>query len=390
MSATSSKTLPPPIFYLDVNLATLDSGLQPISKLVNRNSPIVNCPSDYYVSVARFICSTQKIPLWQPQLNLTPPNNNGLNTIYSITLTFYDNTTEDVYTSAQTYLQIVNTDTTATAPVAPVVAQPTNGYGNVYNYFTICYMINTALATAYADLVSKAPAGSLYVDPPYMTWNPINQLFSMTGYPLSQYDPSAVPASVVNIYFNNNFRQFLLGWETLILNNSVDSPTGQDIILVMQNLNNNISPIPVPPAVVDDTTTTLTMSQAISAPFCFVALSRIQVLASLPLAYPYLTDVPLSVAQTGLNNNTESILLDFIVNYADGGASGYQQPILYSAASDLYTAPQKLSGNHSINSFYIDIRWVNLQGYSTVLETFGLRNASIKFAFIHKDIIERF
>jgi hypothetical protein len=350
---------------------------------VNRNSPIVDCPSDYYVSVARFICSTQRIPLWQPQLNTTSPNNNGLNTIYSITLTY------DIYTSTQVYMQVINTDETITAPVSPITSQPTTGWGNVFSYFTICTMINTALATAYTDLNTQA-GGVLYADPPYMTWNPTTQLFSMTGYPLSQYDPNPATDTVVNIFFNNNFRQFLLGWEIVIIDNSTDSPNGVDVLLVMQNLNNNISPIPVPPAIVDQTTTSLIMSQGISSPFCFVALSRIQVLASLPVAYPYLSDAPLSVMATGLNNNTENILLDFIVNYADGGSSAYQQPILYYATSDLFTAPQKLAGSHSFNSFYVDVRWVNLEGISIPLQTYGLRNASIKFAFIHKSIIERF
>jgi hypothetical protein len=385
MSATSSKTIPPPIFYLDVNLATLETGLQPISKFVNRNSPIVDCPSDYYISVARFICSTQRIPLWQPQLNTTSPNNDGIKTIYSITLSY------STSISTQVYMQVINEDNTVPAPTAPVLTEPLTTWGNVYSYFTICDMINTALATAYTDLVAKVAVSGvgLYADPPYMTWNPTTQLFSMTGYPLSQYDQST-GGDVVNIYFNNNFRQFLLGWDYQIQNNSTSSSTGQDVLLVMQNLENNISPTPAPPTAIDPTTTTLIMSQHISSPFCFIALSRIQVLASLPLAFPYLTDNPLAIAQTGLNNNTENILLDFIVNYADGGASAYQQPILYSASSDLFTAPQKLSGSHSINSFFTSVRWVNLQGYSVPLETFGLRNASIKFAFIHKSIIERF
>jgi hypothetical protein len=385
MSATSSKVSPPPIFYLDVNLATLETGVQPITKFVNRNSPIVDNPSDYYVSVARFICSTQRIPLWQPQLNTTSPNNDGINTIYSVTLSY------STSISTQVYMQVINEDNTVPAPVQPVTVEPTTTWGNVYSYFTICDMINTAIATAYSDLVTKVADGgvSLYADPPYMIWNPVTQLFSMTGYPLSQYDQST-GGDVVNIYFNNNFRQFLLGWDYQIQNNSPNSTTGQDVLLVMQNLNNNISPAPSPPTAIDPTTTTLIMSQAIVSSFCFVALSRIQVLASLPIAFPYLSDAPLSVLATGLNNNTENILLDFIVNYSDGGAGAYQQPILYYASSDLFTAPQKMAGNHSFNSFYVSVRWVNLQGYSVPLETFGLRNASIKFAFIHKSIIERF
>jgi len=380
MSVTAVNASSPPIFYLDVNLATLDSGISNVQKVVNRSGAILTNPEDYYVSVSRFICATQRVPLWQPQLNTTAPYNNGYNTQYSVTLTYNE------FTSNPVYLQIINVNELTPPPTPPVTQQSTTGWGDVYSYYTIVEMVNTALSTAY-NLLNTATGGLLDSNPPVMIWNPVSQLFSLSCFPLSQYDQTNT-TDIVKIYFNNNYKPFLLGWTLITETFSTTTPSGQDNLLVLKNYNNNTDPLPVNNAPVDPATTTLIMSQDITATWCFVALSKIQVIASLPLAYPYLSDVPLPLQGTTFNNQSENILLDFIVNYADGGANAFQQPILYSANSDIFTSPQKLAGNNPINNFYVDVRWVNLAGFSYQLQTFGLRNTSIRFAFIHKDLIE--
>jgi hypothetical protein len=212
----------------------------------------------------------------------------------------------------------------------------------------------------------------------------------MNCYPLSQYDQSNGTSDIVQIYFNTEFKPFLLGWSLITETNNTNTPTGQDVLLVLQNENNNTNPLPVDGAPVDPTSTTLLMTQSISAPWCFVALSKIQIISSIPVMAPSLSDVPLPLVGNTFNNQAETVLLDFIVNYSQGGANAFQQPISYAANSDIFSAPQKLFGNSPINSFFIQIRWLNLAGYSFPLQTIGLRNASIKFAFVHKSIIERF
>jgi hypothetical protein len=386
MSNTSSSTEPPSIFSLEVNLSTLSSGLSDVASLVNRSGSIVSNPSDYYVSVTRLIVSTQRIPLWQPQLNTTSPYNDGYNTIYSVYLTYGS------YNSGQVYLRIINDDNTVSPPSLPVTSQPLNGWGDVFSYDTITQMINIALSSAYATLVSNVgSSATLDANPPYVTWNPTTELFTMNCFPMSQYDTSS-SGDKVSIYFNNEYRPFLLGWTIEIVTNQTNTTNGQDVLIILTNLGNNYTPQSDPPldTPLDSDTVMLQMSQDISAPWCFVALSKIQIVSSLPIAFPTLSDLPLSLVGKAFNNQTSPILIDYLVNYSQGGANAFQQPISYSATSDIFSSPLKLGGTAPITQFTIGVQWQNLQGQTFNLQTMGLRNSSLKLTFVHKSIIENF
>jgi hypothetical protein len=372
----------PSIFALEVNLSTLTNGISNVSAQVNRAGVILDNPSDYYVSVSRMIIATNRIPLWQPQINTIAPYNDGYNTIYSVYLTYQG------FNSGQVYLRVINDDETVPPPTAPVGSQPIYGWGNVFSYDTISQMVNTAIATAYNNL-SIASGGIIPENPPYMTWNSTTQLFTMNCSPMSFYDQST-GNDTINIYFNNNYRPYLLGWAIKILTNSITTTNGQDVLLIIANNGINYSPANTPPSFLptDPTTSIIQMTQDISSPWCFLALSKIQVISTLPLAFPTLSDLPLNLIGTAFNNQTTPILMDFLVNYSDGGASGFQQPISYSATSDLYSSPVKMGGTSPLTSFGIGVFWQNLQGTSTPLQTWGLRNCSLKLTFTHKSIIE--
>jgi hypothetical protein len=375
----------PSIFSLEVNLSTLTNGLSDVSSLVNRAGVILQNPQDYYVSVTRMIIATNRIPLWQPQLNTTSPNNDGYNTIYSVYLTYKG------FNSGQVYLRIINDDNTVSAPTTPVSSQPTNGWGNVFSFDTISQMVNTAISTAYTAL-NTASGGILPTNPPFMVWHNETQLFSLDCYPMSLYDQSTSTGTTdtINIYFNNSYRPYLLGWAINILSNSTTTPNGQDVLLVIRNNGINYDPQNNPPSFTPDdpTTTMMTMTQDISAPWCFIALSKIQVISTIPLAFPTLSDLPLNLVGDAFNNQTTPILMDFLVNYSQGGASSFQQPISYSATSDIYSSPLKMGGSAPLTSFSIGVFWQNLQGQSIPLQTWGLRNCSLKLTFTHKNIIE--
>jgi len=372
----------PSVFSLEVNLSTLTDGLSIVSSQVNRAGVILQNPQDYYVSITRLIVATNRIPLWQPQLNTTSPYNDGYNTIYSVYLTYKD------FNSGQVYLRVINDDDTVSPPTGSVSSQPTNGWGNVFSFDTISQMVNTAIATAYSAL-NTASGGVLPSNPPFMIWNNQTQIFSMSCFPMSLYDQSTGD-DVVNIYFNNSYRPYLLGWAINILSNSATSPNGEDVLLIIRNNGINYTPQNDPPSFApsDPSTTTMTMTQDISAPWCFVALSKIQVISTIPLAFPTLSDLPLNLVGEAFNNQSTPILMDFLVNYSQGGASSFQQPISYSATSDLYSSPIKMGGSAPLTSFGIGVYWQNLQGTSIPLQTWGLRNSSLKLTFIHKSIIE--
>jgi hypothetical protein len=373
----------PAIFDLEVNLSSLNnSSLNAISTTVNRAQTIVQNPSDYYVSVSRFICSTQQIPLWDPVINITAPNNDGYNTIYSVYLNY------GAFSSQQVYLRVINTNSTVFPPQNPTV-QPSTAWGYVYSYNTITQMINTALATAYTQLLASV-AGSLPMDanPPYMTWDPQAQLFTMNCFPMSQYDQST-GNDVVRIYFNNSFRQYLLGWDFIGLTNTTNT-NGKDCLLVLQNNGINYSPQNSPPSFLptDPTTTMLQYSQNCQTYFAFATLAKLQIVATLPIAYPTQASLPLDQVGTVGNDLQIPMLCDFLVNYSSAQASGFCQPISYFPALDSYSAPIQLSGGSQLNSFSIGITWTNIEGQSFPLSAFGTVVASIKLTFTHKSLIQ--
>jgi hypothetical protein len=381
--ATSSGT-PPTIFDLEVNLSSLSTSTEnALSTYVNRSVPIVLNPSDYYVSVSRFICSTQLIPLWSPVLNTTSPYNDGYNTIYSVTLTY------ETFSSEQVFLRVINTLDSAIPPPTPVTSQPTNGWGYVYSYYKICDMINEALATAYTSLLTEVGgSASLDPNPPYMTWDNQTQIFTMNCFPLSQYDQES-GADVVGIYFNNNYRQYLLGWDFIAVS-QINTPNGTDNLLNIKNMGNNYTPQSSPPTYypADPDTVLLQYQQSISSPWCFCSLSKIQIVSSLPIAYPTLSALPLAIVGTANNNATNPVVCDFLVNYSSGGASSFAQPISYFPALDSYSSPIKLAGASVLNSFSIGVNWINLEGQAFPLYAFGNTNSSIKLTFTHKTLIE--
>lgn len=373
------------IIYLDINLSTTTGGLKDVGTFVNRSSPILDDPADYYVSVAKLVLSTSfSIPLWQPILNTTPGLNDGYNTIYSLSLSYGANS------SSQTYLRVRPDDNTIPTPPLPLTAQPTGlsyGWGNVYSYFTICNILNTAVATAYAELLLLVP--TLNALPPYYEWDATTELFSLSCYPMTQYDTS-ITQNVVFLYFNNEFQPFLTGWSFIRETNNVNTANGKDCRLIIRNEGNNWLPVASPPTYYPSTPTTklLRMVQDFSASFSFVALGSLQVLASLPFQSPELTSLPLALNGIANNNLTSLILTDFCVDYSAGGAGAFQQPIIYSPSSVINSRPIKLSGHNPISQFAIQINWVNLAGVTAPLQSIGIRNMSIKLAFIKNEIVE--
>jgi len=374
----------PMVFDLEVNLSSLNTtSINAITTNVNRLQAIVANPSDYYVSVSRFICNTQQIPLWDPIINITSPNNDGYNTIYSVYLTY------GLYASQQVYLRVINTNSTYVAPPVPTITQPTNAWGYVFSYNIIAEMLNTALATAYTQLLA-AVAGSLPMDanPPYVSWNPTAQLFTMNGFPMSQYDQST-GADVVEIYFNNSFRQYLLGWDIIGLTNT-SNPDGKDCLLVLKNTGVNYSPQNTPPSFLptDPTTTTLQYSQNCQTFFAYATLAKLQIIASLPIAFPTQAALPLNLVGSVGNDLQVPMLCDFLVNYSNSTSSGFCQPISYFPALDSYSSPLQLCGSTQLNSFSIGISWTNIEGQTFPLEAFGTVVASIKLTFTHASLIQ--
>jgi hypothetical protein len=140
----SQDTLPPVFYYNE-----------------SRTIPFINCPEDYYLSIIRFSVDTGTLPVWIP--SIVPFSANPNTTIYNITLTYDDGTTN--YTSGAIPMTFIPQDrTTGITPSPPSTTSNglqnnDTGYYNVYSYQYIAYLVTETFKTALASLVANVTAG---------------------------------------------------------------------------------------------------------------------------------------------------------------------------------------------------------------------------------------
>ena len=173
--------------YVDISIVNNGSN-NPVHLKYNdtRDRAIIQDPSEYYMSVARFRIDTQSgLPLFIPQIQ-TGQNNVNL-TVYSFSMT-YSNVV------VQTYLTFIPQDKTAPTPNAPTNAQDfSSGYYYLYNYGWFVDLINATLLTCFNSFTAA------------LTTANIAGFTVPTNAPFFMYDPTSLEL-VINAdknYFNN-------------------------------------------------------------------------------------------------------------------------------------------------------------------------------------------
>jgi len=154
-------------------------------------SSILDKCNDYYMSVARFSVTTNTIPLLIPKVVIGQANINKL--IYTFTIRY------NGIASLPINVTYVSQNTVTSLPLPPLVSQDTSGsYYFIYNVDSFLQMCNTAIATAFASIVT--PVGSL---PPYFQYDPITQLISLVAQQ-AYYDQNPATGPLLPIYLESN------------------------------------------------------------------------------------------------------------------------------------------------------------------------------------------
>jgi len=201
----SQDTLPPVFYYNE-----------------SRTIPFINCPEDYYLSIIRFSVDTGTLPVWIP--SIVPFSANPNTTIYNITLTYDDGTTE--YTSGATPMTFIPQDrTTGITPSPPSTTSNglqinDTGYYNVYSYQYIAYLVTETFKTALASLVANVIAGGSTM-PTYDIYAP-NQ-------------NATAPPSVTPVTLSSDDLPPLFQWDT-------SSDTGSIFAIPQYDLNPDVNP----------------------------------------------------------------------------------------------------------------------------------------------------
>lgn len=163
-----------------------------------RNSPLIQNPNNYNMSIIRFQLDTPSLPSYIAQIQ---PNQGDRDLmIHSITLTYMNSGVES--NIAPTYLRWVPVHKEVALPNPPNSNsdgfQTDSNYYYGYSFLNVVSIINTAFATAMTDL-KAAVSGLNTVDAPFIYFNETSKTFAIVAE--NQYF-NINNSTHIRIYFN--------------------------------------------------------------------------------------------------------------------------------------------------------------------------------------------
>lgn len=345
----------------------------------NRVQPIVDNPSDYYLTVARFEISGSAIPILifpiQTGIGQTNPNLSPL----SVTLSFGGS-------DFQEFVILVSQSPDETVPLAPSAnggLQKITPYYYIYNYQYFLDLVNTALAAATTALNTAFPATLPFA--PYFLYNSETQLISLIA-------PIQMTTAPVQLWINSPLYTFFFGLPALnhVVNNLLNL-NGKDQEIIIKNYTDNCF-TPCGTSVLSTSTTNAGVTTTIGAPITHLKMEQewvgiqywnsfksiIFVSPSIGAVNEY---IPTSVAsQSGGQVSFLPILTDF-------------QPILNNpgdARSQISYYPQgpyrliNLQGTTPLTKVDLTAYWQDINDNIHPIELLPNTYMSVKFLFIKK------
>lgn len=345
----------------------------PVNYTEERTTPILQNPSDYYVSVIRFTIPGTTIPIMIFPIQ-TNQSNINLSTL-SITLTL----NAEVQQIFLTFVPFVNFP----APPGPVGNEQVNSpYYYVYDYNHVILMINAALATAFAALTGK-PAGSLA---PYLILDPNNNLISLVttraGYTFNPLTNISPPANIIGIYINTPLSTLLQFLPNKFI--GYDAPNGTNAWLIVTDLFDNAY---TPPNIAPTFPSLyLRMTQeALSLDLWNSCNSIVFQTGNIPIQYEYVPNTDIGNLTQASNDNFRPVLTDF-------------SPILddphdtQSIFNYFVSGPYRITSLKSTNPLYkIDLQlyWQDKKNNLYPLTIVEGNTVSVKLMFIKKSLYGR-
>lgn len=366
--------------YYNITLTnndTSDSGtFPPVSFTETRNTPFLNCPVDYNMSVVRFFIDTPTLPVVtvQPVLGGAVDN-----LIYAVRVAY------TAITPASTQVQSANVQyvsegfNDASKPVAPIGAQDIeNPYYNIFSYNAFILMINAAIATAYGNLTNLPATG---VSCPYLSWDTGGNLAILTmstGLVSSTVGTLTISFNTSLFTLFSSFNSFKISdisnkvWYQLVVDTGPSAVISSNLVTV-----GGVSTQEYFYQVIQEYTT---------CPLWTPIESIVFTTSMLPIN-PELTAAPViyndnKVFQSvGTNANLTNVLTDFIVTLGTG--TEYKPNITYTPSGEYRLTG--LFGTSPASSIQVNVYYKNRFGTLIPLTLgFGC-SASIKIMFRRKD-----
>jgi hypothetical protein len=386
--------------------------------LETRDVPIIKDASKYNFSIIRFTMNgpNKDLPLFIPVIRTgtanPPPGPPGPTnvpdvnlTIYSITLTLtLTGAGAGTYESLQPIIYVPETQNTS---IAPVPQPPANvnlsrqdvstRYYWVYNYSHWLTCVNKAFEDAVADIqgqVTTAGGPILLTEPPKMTYNPQNNLFSI--YADRQGFGGTDKLSTTEsweLWFNNNMFGLFSNFQNIYYN----TPSSEKDNLIYTGV---VGPYQNIVTVPTGTPTPTTAKQywlmtqdyeSTSTLWCPIE-SVVFNSTLLPLVFEQTGD-PVIFGES--NDNTESvnsrpafqpIITDIALPIEN--AHAYRQLIYYAPSAEYRLASFQRS-RQTINQIDIQVYWKNrLDGQLYPVQMFNCSSVSVKIMFRRRGIYD--
>jgi hypothetical protein len=344
-----------------------------------RNSPYINCPENYFMSLVRFYVESSSLPIMLPAVEIGQSNPNKL--IYSVSMR-YVGVSSTIYTQ-QTFLTYVPYDTLAPVASAPTTYQDVSTtYYYIYSYQQWIKMINTALASCITALnasVVAAANGDVLpsTNAPFMIMDP-NSFTTNMNADISGFNESL--ARPIELYFNTALWSLYNNYQWTGYGNS-SSLNGRNYKMNIYNNNGQnsmtISALYTVLVMFQEQPTVSLLNPVSSIVFTTGQLPVVPSLSSTPILFNSST----SNTSGGNNANISPIISDFEVPFS--ALDTYKPNISYSASAEYRLID--LYGNSPLNAIQITVSWKDFFGNIRPLYLLADCVANLKIMFRRKD-----
>jgi len=416
--------------YYDVIITNKSSTSQPPQRLVydeKKNQPFLTNPNEYYFSIVRFSLDTPTLPVFIPNIDLTndgniyPIKSIPQPTIYSITLTYTDITTNITYSGDQTYINWIPQDQSAVPPKNIQKTDNISGFQDTNTTYYYCYsfqwfidLINVGFKEAYDSLKTVVENNGLTLPTtniPFMSWDIgaglaiINaDVGTANGGYLTINANNSLPLTIGNtdyskynsigIFFNNalynifnSFPMIQYEYGEVVNYNNCQVAGGNIQIPVCSYLGQNCIQQPINAFNATSTGTYYTCAQ-VSQEFSTIAImspvdSIVFTSGTIPVrvsnvALPYIYDGNTTIAISN-NSNICSTLTDFQSTSGEYRSFLQYTPSVYRLID--------LIGNQTLNNLDLYCYWKGRDGLLRPLYLATGGTCSIKMMFRNKDYI---
>ena len=363
-----------------------------------RSSPILDNPSDYFLSIIRFSLDTAgSMPLFIPQVELNSVGPNAVNsTVYYVSVEYKDASGNRAI-SKQKVLYVPQSNIYP-PPQVPITTlnQATDPYYWCNNIQAFICMINEALKLAYLDIITQAPVGlpATWVagNEPYMLWNAERGIATLVAQEdIFGQDCLSNGTAEGFIYFNNPL--FILFSSFQAIHNYTFDPNPLTIndgeanyLLKIFNkkggAGNNyvaLSATAGPPY------NALYMEQPYSTGATLCPIQSLVFTTTLLPVLPQLIGIPRVLSNynssAGQNDNLSNEITDLVVNLVNG--TEYFPNVLYLPTAEYRLID--LQSNSPLYGIQISVQWKDVYG---IYHDFFLQNGcscSLKIMFRRKD-----